>query len=77
MLRYLPTFLPFDLRSLNVVCTSRSVSSSWTLGISFRAFSSLSHNRIKANTDYVITARVTRVSDNTTYDLTYDVSIGP
>ena len=39
------------------------------------AFSS--DNGIKPYTDYVITARVKRLSDKTTYDLTYDVSIGP
>lgn len=36
-----------------------------------------SDNGIEPYTVYVITARVTRVSDNTTYDLTYDVSVGP
>ena len=36
-----------------------------------------STNGIEANTDYVITARVKRLSDKTTYDLTYEVSVVP
>ncbi len=31
---------------------------------------------ITANTDYVLTARVTRYSDKTLYNITYDISIG-
>lgn len=36
-----------------------------------------SSNGITAYTDYVLTARVTRYSARTTYDLTYSISIGP
>ena len=36
-----------------------------------------SSNGITAYTDYVLTARVTRYNGRTTYDLTYDISIGP
>lgn len=36
-----------------------------------------SDNGIEPYTVYVITARVIRVSDNTTYDFTYEISIGP
>ena len=36
-----------------------------------------SDNGIEPYTVYVLTARVTRVSDNTTYDIIYEISIGP
>ncbi len=36
-----------------------------------------SDNGIEPYTVYVLTARVTRESDNTTYDIIYEISIGP
>jgi len=54
---------------------ANSGSSTATEGTFSYTFSS--ENGIEPYTDYILTARVERNSDNTNYNLTYEVNIGP